>query len=141
MPTLRQLPDGAHVPIVSYGFAVPEILRITTAVVGLLIAAWGLYSVWRNRLPQVSHLVGIVILEILAIALVATAVVRLASGDRAHEMVTFIGYLVAFLIIPPAGLALARMEPTKWGSAIIAAAGLVEAILVVRLQQVWTGIG
>ncbi len=141
MPTLRQPADRTHVPTVSYGFAVPEILRITTAAVALAVAAWGLYGVWRNRPPQISHLIGIVVLEALAIAMVATAVARMVSGHHAHEMVTFIGYLVAFLIIPPAGLALARMEPTKWGSAIIAAAGLVEAILVVRLQQVWTGIG
>ena len=44
------------------------------------------------------------------------------------------------LVLPPAGFALARMEPTKWGSAIIAVLGIVEAILVVRLQQVWTGV-
>jgi hypothetical protein len=32
------------------------------------------------------------------------------------------------------------MEPTRWGSVIIAATGVVEAILVVRLDQVWTGV-
>jgi len=125
----------------SYGFAVPESLRIATAAVALAVAAWGLYSMWRDRPPQVSHLIGIAVVEVLAIAMVATAVAQMVSGHRTHEMVTLIGYLAAFLIIPPAGLALAWMEPTKWGSGIIAVAVLVEAILVVRLQQVWTGIG
>jgi hypothetical protein len=120
---------------------VPEVLRIVTAAVALAVAAWGVYSLARGRPPQVAHLVGILALEALAVAMVITAIVRIATGGRAHEMPTFVGYLVAFVIIPAAGLALARMEPTKWGSAIIALAGLVEAILVVRLQQVWTGIG
>jgi hypothetical protein len=119
--------------------AVPEILRVATAVVALLIAAWALYFVIRDRPPRAAMFVSVLVLEALAIALVVTSLIRLAGGHKAPELATFIGYIAAFLVIPPAGLALARMEPTKWGSAIIAALGLVEAILVVRLQQVWTG--
>ncbi len=118
--------------------AVPELLRIATAVVALAVAAWGLYCLVRNRPPEISHLVGVVILEIMAIAMAGTALARIAGGHRIPAPATFIGYVAAFLVIPPAGLAMARMEPTKWGSAIIAALGLVEALLVVRLQQVWT---
>lgn len=121
--------------------AVPEILRIATAVAALAVAGWGLVYVIRNRPPGMSHLVGIAILEVFALALVGTAVARIVDGQRAHEMVTFIGYLAAFLIIPPAGFALARMEPSRSGSVIVMVVGLVEAILVMRLQQVWTGIG
>lgn len=120
--------------------AVPEFLRIATAVVALALAAWGLYCVFRNRPPEMSHVIGVIILEILALILVGWAVVSIANGHKVAQMSTFIGYIAAFLIIPPAGLALARMEPTKSGSAIIAVLGIVEAILVVRLQQVWTGI-
>jgi hypothetical protein len=119
--------------------AVPDFLRIATAVVALLLAAWALYLVIRDRPPHTGLFAGVLVLEALAVALVVTAVVRLAGGHRTPDTATFIGYVAAFLVIPPAGLALARMEPTKWGSVIIVALGLVEAILVVRLQQVWTG--
>jgi hypothetical protein len=118
--------------------AVPEYLRIATAVVALLLGLWGLICAFRNRPPDTSHLVGVIVTEALALALVGTAFAKLAGGHHLTDTATFIGYAGAFLVIPPGGFALARMEPTKWGSAIIAATGIVEAILVVRLQQVWT---
>ena len=120
--------------------AVPEFLRIATAVVALLLAAWAAYLVIRNRPPRPALFAGVVVLELFAVALVITALVRTADGHKAPDPATFIGYIAAFLVLPPAGFALARMEPTKWGSAIIAVLGIVEAILVVRLQQVWTGV-
>jgi hypothetical protein len=86
-------------------------------------------------------MIGTGVLGLFAIALAVTALVRIAGGHRPASMVTFIGYVVAFLIIPPAGYLLARLEPTKWGSVIIAVVGLVEAILVVRLGQVFAGTG
>ena len=119
----------------------PEFLRIATAVVGLALAAWAGYAAWRNQGPHRGHLIGAIILEIFALALTATAVVGLSDGHHNHDRATFIGYLIAFVIIPPAGVLLARLEPTRWGSVIITVVGLVEAILVVRLQQVFTGVG
>jgi ammonia channel protein AmtB len=83
----------------------------------------------------------VVVLEAAALAMVAWAAVGLARGHRVHETITMYGYLVAFLLVPPAGGALARLEPTRWGSLIIGVTGLVEAVLVVRLQQVWSGVG
>lgn len=118
--------------------AVPEFLRVATAVVALLLGLWGLICALRDRPPGVSHLVGAVITEALALALIGVAFARIAGGHHPAQTATFIGYAAAFLVIPPAGMALARMEPTRWGSAIIAATGIVEAILVARLQQVWT---
>jgi drug/metabolite transporter (DMT)-like permease len=126
---------------VAYSVAVPEFLRIATAVVGLALAAWAGYLAWRDRPPRRGVMIGTGVLGLFAIALAITALVRVADGHRPASMVTFIGYVVAFLIIPPAGYLLARLEPTKWGSVIIAVVGLVEAIRVVRLGQVFAGTG
>jgi len=132
---------GGRTNSVTYSVAVPLFLRIATAVVALALAAWAGYLAWRDRPPRRELAVGAGVLELLAIALVITALIRVADGHRPSSMVTFIGYVVAFVIIPPAGYLLARLEPTKWGSVIIAAVGLVEAILVVRLGQVFVGVG
>jgi FtsH-binding integral membrane protein len=121
-------------------FVVPEYLRIATAAVALGIAVWAGFAVARERAPSRSQLGGVLVVEAFAVVLVGSAVMSIASGQRSDEMITFVGYAVAFLAVPLAGWALARMEPTKWGSFIIVAVGIVEAILVVRLQQVWTGI-
>jgi hypothetical protein len=118
--------------------AVPEYLRITTAVASLALGAWGLICALRNRPPDRVQLVTAILVEILALALIATGFASLAGGHHIRDTATFVGYAGAFVVIPPAGYALARLEPTRWASAIIAATGIVEAILVVRLQQVWT---
>jgi hypothetical protein len=119
---------------------VPVTLRIATAAVALAVAAWAGVAAARDRPPSRTTLLGLGVVEFFAGALAGWAVASMVSGSRAPSMATFIGYLVAFVAIPVAGWALARLEPTKWGSVIIAAAALVEAILVVRLEQVWTGI-
>lgn len=119
---------------------VPEILRIATAVVALIVAVAAAVAAVRNRPPSRATLIGLLIVELFALALVGAAAASMASGNRASSMTTFIGYLIAFLIVPSAGWALARLEPTRYGSVIIAVAAVVEAVLVVRLEQVWTGI-
>jgi hypothetical protein len=119
---------------------VPVFLRIATAVVALAVAAWAGVAVARDRPPSRTTLLGLWVVELFALALVSSAIASMIGGSRAPSMAAFIGYLVAFVAIPVAGWALARMEPTKWGSVIIAFAAVVEAILVVRLEQVWTGI-
>ncbi len=120
--------------------SVPEFLRIATAVVALAVAAWAGVAVARNRPPTATQLIGLLVVEVFAIALVATGIAGLAGGHHVSSLATYVGYLVAFIAVPVAGWALARLEPTKWGSVIVCAAAVVEAILVVRLQQVWIGI-
>jgi hypothetical protein len=119
---------------------VPGFLRIATIAVSLVVAAGAGWAAWRGRAPRVADAVGLGVVELLALTMIGVAVTKLVNGGRAHEMTTFVGYLIAFAIIPAAGYALARMEPTRYGSVIVAVAALVEAILVVRLQQVWTGV-
>jgi hypothetical protein len=119
---------------------VPDSLRIATAAVALIVAVIAAVAVVRDRPPSRWQLGGVVVLELFALLLVGWAVASMISGHRAASMATFVGYLVAFLAVPLAGWALARLEPTRWGSVIVLATGLVEAVLVVRLEQVWTGL-
>jgi hypothetical protein len=49
----------------------------------------------------------------------------------------FIGYAVTAALLPPAAAVLAWMEPTRWGSAILGAGGLIVAPLTLRLLQIW----
>ena len=41
------------------------------------------------------------------------------------------------VVVPPAGVVLARMEPTRWGSLLIGAAAVVVPVLILRLGQIW----
>ncbi len=123
-----------------YRFVVPEILRIATAVVALALGVWAGLAVVRNRPPTATQLIWLWVVELFALALVGTAIAHLAGGHHVTSLATFVGYLVAFVAIPVIGWSLARLEPTKWGSVIVVSAAVVEAILIVRLDQVWTGV-
>ena len=108
-------------------------------VVSLAVAAYALLETLLNRSPGRVQLVGLGLVEAALLALTAGVVVDVAGGGRPAELATFVGYLLTALLLPPAGGVLARMEPTRWGSATVCGAALVVPVLVVRLGQVWHG--
>jgi hypothetical protein len=105
----------------------------------LLFAAWSLVTTLRDRPPGASQYAGVVVLELTLLIQEAIATQRMVDGDRPEEMATFIGYLIASLVILPLGAWLGSLERTRWGSAIIGFAFLVVPVLVVRLQRLWDG--
>ncbi|GAA5178366.1 hypothetical protein GCM10023322_05390 [Rugosimonospora acidiphila] len=116
---------------------------VGTAVIitSLLAAAWCLVTTLRKRPIGIGELVAMGVAQALVITQIVISVVHLVQGQRPHELATFIGYLVAIFVILPVAGVLAKMEPTRWGSLIATVGGLVVAVLIVRLNQIWTGVG
>jgi hypothetical protein len=112
-------------------------LAAASIVLSLLAAAWALVAALRGRAPDVSHLIALVVVQVAVVALAVAAVVAVAGGERPDEPGTFWGYIVTVLCLPPLAAVLARLEPTRWGSAIVTVVCLVIPVLVVRLQQTW----
>jgi hypothetical protein len=71
------------------------------------------------------------------IAGLALAVARLTGGERPAGLAILIGYLIAMPFIPLAAAFWGLAERSRWGPAVIAVAGLVAAVLMVRLHQIW----
>jgi hypothetical protein len=66
----------------------------------------------------------------------------LARGQRPEQGVAiFVAYLVGAAFAVPAGGFMSLTERTRWGSATVAAAAVVLAVLEVRLYDIWGGIG
>jgi hypothetical protein len=112
-------------------------LSTVIAIASLLVAAWCLVAAFRDRAPVNAQMVALLAVAALVLVQAVVALVRWAGGTGPEEPVTFLGYLFTALLLPPAGVVLARMEPTRWGSAILGSAGLVVPVLMLRLQQVW----
>jgi threonine/homoserine efflux transporter RhtA len=108
-------------------------------IASLVLAAWGLLTAALNRPAGRSHLLGLGLLEAALIVQVVVAVVKVVDGERPGQPATFVGYLVASLLVLPIGAALALMERSRWGAVIVGVASLVIPVLIVRLQQVWGG--
>jgi hypothetical protein len=109
------------------------------AIASLVLAAWSGLTALLNRPAGRSHLVGLGLLEAALVAQVVVAVVKLADGERPEHMATFVGYLIASLLVLPIGGALALMERGRSGSVIVGVASVVIPVLILRLRQVWGG--
>ena len=88
---------------------------------------WALVAAVRHRPPDRVQFVGLAVLEVALLALTVLALVAVGGGERPGEPGAFFGYLVTLVCLPPLAWVLARMEPTRWGSAIVCAVCLVTA--------------
>jgi hypothetical protein len=109
----------------------------TIIVAGLALAAYALLMTALNRRMGLGLLVGLGVLEILLLVLVGLVVARLAGGGRPASLPTLIGYLVAMPVVPLLAGFWGALERSRWGPAVIAVAGLVAAVLMVRLHEIW----
>ncbi|WP_405429804.1 hypothetical protein [Micromonospora sp. NBC_00617] len=120
---------------------VDGLLATVSIVLSLLVAVWALVAAVRHRPPDRVQFAGLAVLEVALLALGVLALVAVGGGDRPGEPGAFYGYLATLVCLPPLAWVLARMEPTRWGSAIVCAVCLVAPVVVVRLQQTWEVLG
>jgi hypothetical protein len=116
-------------------------LVVTVVVVALLTALAGAVAAVRNRPP------GRVVLGVAALAELAVlvqsivALVAIAGGERPPGTATSVAYLLGILVVLPLAAAWALVERTRWSGAVIAVGALAVAVMTVRVDQIWRGVG
>ena len=113
--------------------AVPTMIIVA----GLALAGYALLTTARDRRMGLSLLAAIGVVEILLLVQVGIIVARLAGGGPPAGMATLIGYLIAMPLVPLAAAFWGLLEQSRWGPVVIAVAGRVAAVLMVRLHQIW----
>jgi hypothetical protein len=113
------------------------VVPTTIIVAGLALAGYALLMTVRNRRMGISLLAALGVLEILMLVEVGLVVAKLADGGRPAALGTLIGYLIAIPVVPVAAGFWGALERSRWGPAVIAVAGFVAAVLMVRLHQIW----
>ncbi len=129
-------------PLGSTLASVIDALALAGIVGSLAVAVWAFLLCARNELPSRALYVGMVVVAALVAVQVGIATARLIGGAGPTEgtrIVTFVGYMLTTLLLPPAGAVLARLEPTRWGSGLIGAVMVIVPVLLLRMQQVWSG--
>jgi hypothetical protein len=106
-------------------------------VAGLALAGYSLLMTALNRRMGIVLLAALGVLEVLLLVLVGMVVAKLAGGEHPSSTPTLIGYLIAMPFIPLAAGFWGLLERSRWGPAVIAVAGLVAAVLMVRLHEIW----
>jgi hypothetical protein len=117
-----------------------DAVTITVSVAALLLAAWCGVAALRDQPTKDWHFIGMAIVSVLTLVQLGIGVVRLVAGGRPEQgSVIFVAYLVgAACAIPAAGF-MSLTERTRWGSAIVAAGGVILAVLELRLIDIWGG--
>jgi hypothetical protein len=113
------------------------VLEAVVVVLAVVVTLLALVAVIRDREPDWWLAGALVALELALIVQCVVGLVRLGSTDRDVDGLTFAAYLVLALLVPPAGFLWAATERTRWGTAVIAVAGVVVVVMVFRLDQVW----
>jgi hypothetical protein len=120
---------------------VTGIYATVITVVALLFAGWALISAAMNRRPTLLLFAAAVLLELLLLVFAVGGIVQMAGSSRQFARAEFVGYLLGCLAIPPLAFYWARGERSRSGTLVIALAFLITPVMVLRVQQVWAGIG
>jgi hypothetical protein len=115
------------------------LLAWVLGVAGLAWALWCGVSAAVDQAPTYPHRLGLVALEVLALvqAVIAVVLLVVSPGRSAGAVAEIVGYLIALLVVLPIGAALAYGERNRYGSVVLAIAGVTYAVLVLRTTQVW----
>ncbi|MEW2517521.1 hypothetical protein [Actinacidiphila alni] len=115
-----------------------DAVLITVSVTALLLAAWCGVAALRDQPTNDWHFIAMGVVTVAALVQLVISVVQLAHGDRPqHGMAVFLPYLVGAALVIPAAAFMSLAERTRWGSAIVAAGGLILAVLELRLNEIW----
>jgi hypothetical protein len=111
------------------------VVVLVLAVALLVIAGW--YAA-RNRLLDDRVLGAAALLEVALLVQLVVGLTRASAIADGAERATFIAYLFTVLVVAPVAILIAIKEKTQWSMGVVLAAAFVVAVLVARLQQVWT---
>ena len=112
---------------------------IAVVIASLVVAAWCGIDAARDRTLGRVGLIGLALVEVFVVIHAGYGVAGLIGGHHPHQYLVYLLYLLTFVAVVPFGLYLSKMEPTRWGTVIVAVACLVDAALITLLSQLWSG--
>lgn len=117
------------------------ILWFTIAQVAIACAA-GVFAVaagLAGRRPSDWTVGGMALILLLLLAQVVIAIVApLAGNPPTGSALEFWVYLVSAVLLPPASVAWALIERSRWSTVIMGVAALAVAVMVWRMWTIWT---
>jgi hypothetical protein len=117
------------------------ILWFTYVQVGIAVAA-GLLCVvlgLAGRRPSDLSVGAIALVELLLVAQIVIGIAApLAGNPPSGSLLEFWVYLVSAALLPPAAVGWALIERSRWSTVIMGVAALSVAVMVWRMQVIWT---
>ena len=79
------------------------------------------------------------LLEILLVVFAIGGVVQMVGSEHDFARAEFVGYLLACVAVVPVAVWWMKDEKSRAASGVLAVVFLVVPVLILRVQQVWTG--
>lgn len=125
-------------PLLASAWPVASVQTVVTVLALALAVVTGVLALLDRKLPR-WVLVLVALLELALLVMLVQCVVAWVGGNGPADPVVFLAYLVVVLVAAPGTVWWGAAEPGRWGTGVVCIAGLLIPVLVVRLQQVWTG--
>lgn len=107
------------------------------SLVGVFSLILGIFK----RAPSWWSVGSVALIEALLLVQLVVSIVQVVQGQQAvGDTVEFFGYIITALVVPPAAIAWAVIERTRWSTLVLGVSGLTVAVMLVRMWQIWTGI-
>ena len=113
-------------------------IQVAVAVLaGLLCLTLG----FLGRKPSDLSLGALALVELLLLIQLGVAIVAPFTGNEAvGSVLEFYTYLISAILLPVAAGFWALVDRSKWSTVILGVVGLAVAVMVYRMQQIWTSL-
>jgi hypothetical protein len=110
------------------------ILIAVSTLAGVIAVVLGLVG----RKPSDVTILALVLVEVLLLAQVVIAIVAPLSGNQpSGNLGEFWIYLATACLMPPAAIAWALTERSRWSTVVLGVAALAIAVMAYRMNQIW----
>lgn len=117
------------------------ILWFTIAQIAVAVAA-GIFCIVAGlvgRRPSDFSVGALALVELLLVVQVVVAIIApLAGNPPTGDLLEYWVYLVSAVLLPVGAVLWALMERSRWSTVILGVAGLAIAIMLWRMQVIWT---
>ena len=111
------------------------VLIAVSTLAGVLCVVLGL----AGRKPSDLSLLAVVLVEVLLLAQVGIALIAPATGNHpTGNLAEFWVYLATACLMPPAAIAWALTDRSRWSTVVLGVAALAIAVMAYRMNQIWT---
>ncbi len=116
-------------------------IQAALTVLSLLLALLALVYVVLDRTADRWLVAAAAVVALGTVVAAIDGLVALIGTDRDVSGLTYVGYLIGLILVPPAATLWALGERSRGGTAVLIVAGLLIPFLLLRLDLIWTGPG
>lgn len=102
-----------------------------------VLAVWGLVDAVRNRASSKYQLWFAAGLLVLLVVQLIVSIAMWGQAGEGTDAILFFGYLLTAIVLMPMAWFWAYAELTRWGPAVMFAAGATVFVMVERMDQLW----